>query len=346
MIAKIYENQFSNTVVAVIDEINEFNIDLVINGGSRWKLILPFGDYDLKPYNKIEFFEIIDWEDILVFSWYIYNVIITLTWLEFEVRDENDLMNKKLVLSDKSYTSQTPWFILNDISSDWQTETWEDFQIISSVSDTVTIEFKKWDTFYSVLDELSQQLNYNWLVKWQTIYFDEIVWENKTTWPWFEELVYNWDDQSETNISDLKLEYYWNISNLIIGWNSTTKVLYKTSDTRGQIWEYKSFNDWDLTTQTQDYLNLKNQELFSYSIAVLFDKTNINLWDKIYLRIEKAPNDNLNYTWNVTVNKVKLEYNNAILIKTLEVETSVVKKNLLTNRLETIERNLNLLLKK
>jgi hypothetical protein len=35
MIAKIYENQFSNTVIAIIDDINDFTMDLKINEGSR-----------------------------------------------------------------------------------------------------------------------------------------------------------------------------------------------------------------------------------------------------------------------------------------------------------------------
>ena len=346
MIAKIYENQFSNTVIAIIDDINDFTMDLKINEGSRWNLTIPFWDYELKPYNKIEFFEVINWEDILVFSGYIYNVVINLIWYNLEIRDENDLMNKKLVLSDKTYTTQTPWQILNDITWDWETETWEDWQVISSVSDTITIDFKEWDTFYSVLNELSQQLQYNWLVKNQTIYFDEVVSEDKSTWPWFEEIVYNADDNSETNISDIKLEYYWNISNLIIGWNNVEKVLYKTTDTRGIIWEYRAFNDWDLTTQTEEYLNLKNKEIFNYSIEVLLDKTNINLWDKVYLRIENTPNWLLDFESNVIVNNVKLEYKNAKIFKTISVNNSVLKRNLLSSRLENIERWLNLLLKK
>jgi hypothetical protein len=346
MIAKIYQNQFSTSVIAVIDEINDLNIDLNINWGSRWNLVLPFWDYDLKPYNKIEFFEVKNGSDILVFSWYIYNVIINLTWYTIEIRDENDLMNKKLVLNDKTYTSKTPWFILNDISSEWQTETTENWQVVSSVSDTITIDFKKWDTFYSVLNELSQQLNYNWLVKWQTIYFDEVVAEDKSTWPLFEELVYNGLDNSETNISDLTLEYYGNIANLIIGGDTTTKVLKKDLDNRGAIWEYTSFNEWDLNTQTQEILDLKKWELFNFSITPELYKTDINLWDKIYLRIEEAPNSKLNYTWNIIVNKVRFEYTNATIIKSIEVEISVIKKNLLSNRLEMIERNLNLLLKK
>jgi hypothetical protein len=52
-------------------------------------------------------------------------------------------MNRKLVLSDKTYTNRTPEFILNDITSDWETETGEDWQVVSSVSDTITIDFNK-----------------------------------------------------------------------------------------------------------------------------------------------------------------------------------------------------------
>jgi hypothetical protein len=77
----------------------------------------------LKPYNKINFYDVVDSQDILIFSGYIYNVGLTLTGYDIEVRDENDLMNKKIVLEDKVYTTQTPLQILNDITSDWETET-------------------------------------------------------------------------------------------------------------------------------------------------------------------------------------------------------------------------------
>ncbi len=345
MIAKIYENQFSNTVTNIIDNINEFNIDLKINGWSRGELIIPFWDYDLKPYNKIQFYNIENWQDILIFSWYIYNVTLNLDWYKLEIRDENDLMNKKLLLSDKTYTAQTPLQILNDITSDWNTETSEDFSVISNVSDTITIEFNKWDTFYTVLDEISQQLKYNWLVKSQTIFFDEIVNEDKTSWASFQELVYNWIDHSEDNINNLELEYYWNIANLVIWWNSTTKVLKKDTDTRGVIWEYKSFYDGDLNVQAQDYLDLKKQVLFNFKFEITLDKTDINLWDKVSCRIEETPNDLLNFDSDVIINNINLEFKNAKLFKTLSVDTQIVKRNLLSTRLEGIERNVNLLLK-
>ena len=371
MIAKIYQNQFGTEVLGIIDEINEFKIDLNINWGSRWELIvnsdwLPilrvsnkwddnetWNDTDIwqdfvsewwaRPYNKVEFYEVEWWQDILIFSWYIYNLKLTLTWYIIELRDENDLMNKKLVLSDKTYNSQTPLQILNDISSDWETETWENWQIVSSVSDTITIDFKKWDTFYTVLNELSQQLGYNWNIKNQIISFNEVVWEDKSSGVNFEEIVYNGIDHSEDNITNINLEYYWNIANLIIWWDNTNKILLKDLDKRWAIGEYVGFYDWNLTEQTQRTLDLKSQELFNYTFEVQLFKTNINLWDKIFVRIENS--NWLDFYWTVIVNKVKLELTNAVLLKNIEVETSVMKRNLLTTRLEGIERNVALLLK-
>jgi len=46
------------------------------------------------------------------------------------------------------------------------------------------------------------------------------------------------------------------------------------------------------------------------------------------------------------VNRTQLQYINAEIVKTIEVETQILKKNLLSTRLQSIERNLNLLLKK
>jgi hypothetical protein len=357
MIAKIYNNQFSENPIAIIDEIFELQMDLNINQWNRWRLVCPyfewawdsdtiwwaFENFQALPYSKINFFEIKDGKDIFLFWGFIYEPEITNVWIEFEIRDENDLMNRKLVLSDKTYTNRTPAYILNDITSDWQTETEEDWKVVSSVSETITIDFNKWDTFFSVLSELSDQLGYNWIVKNQTIYFDEVVWEDKTSGPNFEELVYNNQDPAENNIINTRLRILWTSANMIMGSNSTTKLLLKDIDERGAIAEFISLRDWNLTTQTQQILDLKKWPLFNYVIEI-DNVPNINIWDKVACRIENTRW--LDFIGDVIVNRTQLQYINAELLKTIEVETQIFKKNLLSTRLQAIERNLNLLLKK
>jgi hypothetical protein len=68
--------------------------------------------------------------------------------MELEIRDESDLMNKKLVLSDTTFSAHTPSAILSSIISAWNTETGEDWQVSSDVSLMTTMTVKRGDTIF------------------------------------------------------------------------------------------------------------------------------------------------------------------------------------------------------
>jgi hypothetical protein len=106
-------------------------------------------------------------------SGYIYELTITLTEIEIEIRDESDLMNKKLVLNDSTYNN-TPYNILNAIITAWNTETGEDWQVSSDITATTSITVNRGDTIFSVLQELADTTGNNWIVKNQTIYFGSV----------------------------------------------------------------------------------------------------------------------------------------------------------------------------
>jgi hypothetical protein len=62
MIAKIYQNQFATTPSMIIDTINEFNIDLKINDGSRGNLIVSYDTIDITSVPNL-WDDSIDWND-------------------------------------------------------------------------------------------------------------------------------------------------------------------------------------------------------------------------------------------------------------------------------------------
>jgi hypothetical protein len=161
----------------------------------------------------------------------------------------------------------------------------------------------------------------------------------------FDELIYNWDNHNEDNLANITLTTYSNVSNVIMwSWNSTKLILEDNAKIQLQwaLFESKSFNDGDLNSQTQNYLDYKKWDLFNYIIKTEPFWPDCNIWDKIYLRVENA-NEYLNYEWAVFVNKVTIDYINATLVKNIEVQTQVVKNNYLKNRLENIEKQLLLL---
>lgn len=344
IIAKVYENQFDTTPSYLLDEINELDIEQEVSGDSRVTMAIPVFSW-LKQYQKIELYEVKNGTDNIFFSGYIYALRLSIEKFELDLRDENTLMRHKWVLSDKSYTDKAPEHILNDIVTERNASYSESWTVDSSVTDTITVDFKKGDNWYAVLDTLSEQLGYNWMVRQQTITFDDIVGVDRTSWDNFIELVYNWDNHREDNIANVTRESYGNVSNVILGSDFDNKILKSDGTSISKRWalfEQKSFNGWDLNEQTQNYLDFKKSDLFNYKIETEPFWPDVGLWDKIHLRVENL-NEYLNYDGDVLVSGVELEYINATLVKIIKVEIQVVKNNYLRNRLEKIEDNLNLL---
>lgn len=389
IIAKIYNSPFDNKADIIIDEIYELSLDKKISAVSKWELTIPLTEW-IKQFQKIELCNVANWQDNIFFSGTIYSLNPSLNEFELSIRDENWLMLKKAVLSNKSYVDKTPGFILDDILTERNQTYSENWQVESSVEQTISIDFKKGDNLQSVLNILYEQLQCNRTVRGWTIYFDNIVGIDKTQWDDFVELVYNWLNHREDNIANISRENYGSLSNIILWQNIDWDSLQSDTDSvndRQPLFEAKRFADWDLNSLTNNYLDYKKDDLFNYIVetapfgvrwyydsveeverTIYWDNEEywdnddfwnnyelvpvispnngdyfmIWLWDKIHLRVENT-NSYLNFEWDITISGITLEYKNATLIQTINVETQVVKDNYLWNRLEKIEENLNFL---
>lgn len=341
LVLKVYDINWD--ISTQIQDIFEATIDYDINNFASCSLKIPVIEW-LTKYSKIELYEV-NWEDTLIFAGYIYDLIVSVEEIELLGRSTKELMNKKLVLNDKTYTNQTLTTIMDDILDDWNTAYSENWTFYTNVTDLVSKDFKIWDNIYDILEELSWLVWCVWDVIWTEIIVTDLLWEDKTDWVNYTALIYNGNDPYESNITKPKTKSYSTVSNVIIGIDSNWKTTLSdaTSITNfWALWESKSFRDWDRADQTQLYLDSKKNEqrMFDFEIDVAW--LWVNAGDKLKLIIENA-NSYLNFEWDVFVNTKKIEYKNRSKVENIWVSDIYVYVDNIFNRLRQIEKNVKLL---
>lgn len=340
IVLKVYNG---GAIVTQIQDIIECTIDYDINNYNSCTVTIPVID-NLNKYDFIELYEVTT-TDSLLFEWYIFDLEVWINEIQLIWRGTKELMNKKLVLSDKSYSNKTITEIMEDILSDWNLAYWENW--IFSTNDTTLIwkDFKTWDNVYDILEELSWLVGMVWTVEWNNIRVAELIWEDKTTWLNYTALIYNWKDPYETNISNLKSKSYSTISNIIIWVDGTwksTKTDATSIATFWALWEIKTFRDWDLEDSTEKYLDSKKEEQRIFEFDIEVNELWVNVWDKLKLIIENA-NSYLNFEWDVYVNTKKIELKNRTKIETIWVSDIYIYADTLTNKLRQLDKNIKLL---
>lgn len=340
MVLKVYNG---GAIVTQIQDIFDATIDYDINNFNTCNLTIPVIEW-LSKYDKIELYEVTT-VDTLLFEWYIYDLQVWINEILLIWRSTKELMNKKLVLSDKSYTSETMTTIMEDILWDWNSAYSENWIFSTNNTTLISKDFKNWDNIYDVLEELSWLVWMVWTIEGENIIVTDLIGEDKTTWLNYTALIYNWKDPYETNISNLKSKSYSTVSNIIIGIDSTTKTT-KTDATSiatfWALWESKTFRDWDLDDSIQQYLDSKKEEQRIFEFDIEVNNLGVNAWDKLKLIIENA-NDYLNFEWDVYVNTKRIELKNRSKIETIWVSDIYVYIDTIQNKLRQLDKNIKLL---
>lgn len=254
-------------------------------------------------------------------------------------------MKNKLVLSDKNFVNSSITSILNNLLADWHDNYWELWTIESNINTLISKEFNKGDNLYDIIEELSGLIGAVWTVKDHTIIVKELLGEDKTSWPQFTEILYSWETADDTNISDISVESYSTIANIIIGSDNNSSVTLKDDTSISEFWalaEYKQFRDWDLTNQTQKYLDSKKTEQKVYNVEVEPFTIDANIGDKIKLMVE-TNNQYINFEWTVIVNKKEITIQNKTKIIKLSVSESYAYFDTFVNTLRQIQNDINLL---
>lgn len=342
---KIYSWIFDTIPIDTIETYFDAEIKEDINWVSSLNMTVKNEVTGLKRLQKIQFFEVENWEDVILFEWYISELNPWLNNIEIEAKDLRQLFQKKMCIQDYSFSSETLHNIINNIVSDWNNEYWESWTVNINLTWTISKELKKGDNFYDIFYELWESFNWIWITKWTEIYFWEIVWEDKSVWEKFTEIIYNKNEPIENNLSEISRSNYSTIANIIFGTDGTSTIIKTNPSSISEFWplaEYKNFREGDLETDTQSYLDIKSKEQFIYDIMPDINSIDMNIWDKISLRIENV-SEYLDIEGAVIVNSKNTRLiNNTKVIEIWLSEIYVTKDNFV-KKINDTKKTINLL---
>lgn len=343
LVIKTYNNQFSTDVITQIQEVDKWVIEFDINNFGTAELTIPIIN-GINKFDKVEVYEVTGGLDTLVFTGYIFDFRITTEQIVLICRSVKELLNYKLVLSDKSYTNQTITTIIEDILGDWNTAYWDFWTFFSADTSLISKDFKTGDNLYDIIEELAGVLWLVWDVIGNQIEVKELIGEDKTSVVNYKEFFFNGNSQAISNISEPILTSYPTLRNVVIGIDWTTKSTKSDTTSINEFWslgEIKSFRDWELATQTQEYLDSKKdeQKIFNFDA---FDVEWLNIGDKIKLFIENT-NEYLDFEWDAIINTQKIEYLNRDKIVSVWVSSIYVYQDTLWNKIRQIDKNIKLL---
>lgn len=345
---KIYSNQNSSIPYNVVENINNISFNRDLNDFSTLEIELPINISWMRQFNKIELCTVWDWEDIVEFWWYIHSIKPSLSKISLECRDSKALLLYKILISDKDFTWVSISSAMNSILWEWNTETNESWTFSTNSVATITKKFSEWDNFFDILDDLWELLKCVRKIEWNTIIFNETLWEDKSVPenPNFFELVYNGDDLNENNIDTIETETYWTQANLIIWKSWTLKQRVKDATSITEIWcfaEYKLFREWNLASQINEYLSLKKNEQRSFLIKWKKDVWNeLNIWDKIHIRVEWI-NEYMNIETNVFVLWKQVSIENGTKIINLTLSEIYATVDSFTKKINRIQKDVKFL---
>lgn len=342
-IIKIYNKTTDLLPKLQIENINSLEISENLTSYSYCTLSIPVIEW-IEELDIIRIYEIQD-TDILLFEGYIDSFTPWINEITLEIKDYKALLQRKWILADVTYTTQTPKQIIDDMISDYNS-LGDNWFCVSWISDTTTKELTMWDNLYDIINELANESWSQWILYWTTIYFNELVWDDYSTWINFKEIIYNWIDTSENNINTIKLTQYWDVENIVV-WidESGNKILKTDSASIATYWPmfWKiNVRDWDLETLTQAYLDFKKTPQKIYKLEIEPFTIDVNIWDKIHARIEEV-NSYLNYEWAVFVITKTTKIENATKVVTYWVSTSNIKVKDFIHTMRDIETAINYL---
>ena len=328
----IYINDHSWNSKSQIFEVNNLEVKQKLNDISSASFevsnIHKENSYsNFKEFNEVLIYKIENNKEKLIFDWVIRGVEADLNKTKIVLNDKVFLLKNKILYTDKSYSNTQIKSILIDILDVMNSRYDTRISLESDILDQVTKTYKKWQTFFDILKDLS--LNwYEFEVKNNILYFASSIWEDKTSWTNFVEFSYDIQFPWSRTIDTAKLEYDSdNLSNAII-----SKETWNNEDTTSinSFWRLeKYFISWDKNT----LLSERKDSIRELEITPLsYDFFIANLWDTVKVQID-AWNDIMFYNWWLKV--IEKEFKSWELNK---VKIKLSKWNVKTlNLIETIQ---------
>lgn len=321
VIAKIYESMRSNTPILQEKIISEIKIDEDLSSFDIAIFQLPVSSL-VEEYNKIELYEVNNWIDTLIFSWYIYKVqpIRRQFWLyNVTCRSEKALLQERNLLS-------WYWTLVKPLSNiiqellSWYNALWENWQVQCDINVSIIYSAYLNDSIYDILDDFAKKYNAVWKVQKWVILFSETLWIDRSVdWPYYQELSYDNNQPWSANIADVSVDSDATRKNIVIAKDYYWWWQVDTSNVSidGKVYWVKCediFTAIANTIQMQEAVtNLLakiNRKQRTYSFTAEQNTINANVGDRVRIVIENT-NSDFDINWDILVLKKSTTYTNA-----------------------------------
>lgn len=317
---KVYETQFSTTPKLQVFEILECEIEKNARDVSTATLIVPPYLVGIKQYNWIEIYEPFgDSADRLLFRGFIENRTPELTRIILNIKGEKSILKRKSVTVNQTFTGVSISSMLTSVLNGWNSAWGDNYSVSTSSTYNVSSkQIKQGDNIYAVIDEQVNAAKCVWdVVRW-VVKIEPSLWNDYTTWSNLKEVIYDWNEAYLSNVTNIKLETFGSIANIIYGTDGTNNVIKSDAASIAKFWplvESKSFRKTDVTglnTETQSYLDTAKGEQFSYVIEVDANRFEADVGDKVILTIQNLSPD-FDFSWYGFVNRKKMKLVNATM---------------------------------
>lgn len=201
-------------------------------------------------------------------------------------------------------------WILDDLIDDYSSLYNEDWTYETDFNQNISLNIKKWDNYFDVLDELAQQTESTRDIKNSKIIFTKYA-NDKTTGEDFQEILYNWLYPNTSNISNIEVIGTATRCNIVMWQDTQWNIMVNDSayvDRIYGVWK-EEFRDWDMYEKLNKYLLNINKSQRLYKVQVESNTINANIGDKIKLTVENT-NSYFDIDTDVLVLNKTTTYNN------------------------------------
>lgn len=334
--AYIYRSLFGDQPIDQVETIRQIEIEEQLDSFSVLSFMVDYhmsDDWVINTTNIKEFRRVkivSEWNNSkTIFEWVIFEVIPDFIWLKVNCRDYRwFLESKRFLETDKTYSLQESNTILTDLlnslnaktSADTYPEQWS-FSADENKT-WLSPAYKIGTSYFTIFKKLALLMWKSWYIKeWWIIEFKDIVWEDKTQWDKFTELVYTINAMDENTI--------WNIPSAVRQGTLANSIIDATGARQNNttsIDDYIRLEDFQnmLSGEILNFLNKSSKPQLIYTLDVKFNELDneVNIWDKLAIRIETWI-IHLDIEWDLIITRKKstIMWNE---IQTLEVDVSEI----------------------
>lgn len=241
---------------------------------------------NFKEFNEVNIYKVEDNKEKIIFEWVIRSVEADLYKTKVTLNDKLYLLKNKILYIDKTYNNVSIKSVLQDILDSINSRNNTRITLESDILNQVTKNYKKWQTFFDILTDLSLDW-YEFEIKNNVLRFLNSIWKNKSSGSEFVEFSYDIMFPWSRTIDTAKLEY----DSDNIAWAIISKNNWEALDniSINDFWrQEKYFISWDKNTLLSERKeSIRELEItpltYDFFVANLWDivKVSINAWNDI-----------------------------------------------------------------